>query len=165
MAAKNYTFAVDDPELGGRSRYISFAPVVTIGWTVFVGRDKQSIFLSESAYYVQVMAIAFFLFLSTILFVFFSRKQVMAQQLLEKLQAGNKIHAGEVALQESERRLREAQKMAQLGHWIWDIRTGNVEWSEEVFNIFQLDPKEFTPTSIQSWHYRHGLRITNAIRN
>ena len=26
MAAKNKTFAVDDPDLGGRTRYISFAP-------------------------------------------------------------------------------------------------------------------------------------------
>jgi PAS domain S-box-containing protein len=51
----------------------------------------------------------------------------------------------EAALQESERRLNEAQKMAQLGHWIWDVRTGDVEWSEEVFSIFHLDPLEFTP--------------------
>ena len=48
MAAKNKTFAVDDPDLGGRTRYISFAPVGNIGWTVFVERDKRSIFLSES---------------------------------------------------------------------------------------------------------------------
>jgi PAS domain S-box-containing protein len=51
----------------------------------------------------------------------------------------------EEALQESERSLREAQKMAQLGNWSWDIRSGVVEWSEEVYNIFHLDPKEFTP--------------------
>jgi signal transduction histidine kinase len=55
------------------------------------------------------------------------------------------IQSREEALQESERRLSEAQKMAQLGHWIWDVRTGNVEWSEEVFKIFHLDPKDFTP--------------------
>jgi len=55
------------------------------------------------------------------------------------------IQNREQALHESERRLSEAQKMAQLGHWIWDVRTGNVEWSEEVFKIFHLDPKEFTP--------------------
>jgi two-component system, cell cycle sensor histidine kinase and response regulator CckA len=51
----------------------------------------------------------------------------------------------EAALQESERRLNEAQKLAQLGRWIWDVKTGNVEWSEEVYQIFQLDPKQFTP--------------------
>ena len=91
MAANNKTFAVDDPDLGGRTRYISFAPAVNIGWTVFVERDKRSIFLSELAYYVQVTAIAFLLFLSVILFLFYSRKQVMAQQILEQLQAEKQI--------------------------------------------------------------------------
>ncbi len=51
----------------------------------------------------------------------------------------------EEALHENERKLNEASKLAQIGHWIWDVKTGNVEWSEEVFNIFQLNPKEFTP--------------------
>ena len=51
----------------------------------------------------------------------------------------------EEELRENERRLKEAQKMAQLGHWIWDARTGNIDWSGEVFGIFGLDPKEFTP--------------------
>ena len=90
MAAKNETFAVDDPDLGGRTRYLSYAPIVNIGWTVIVGRDKHSILLSESAYYIQVTAVAFFLFLSIILFIFYSRKQVLAQQILEQLQAEKK---------------------------------------------------------------------------
>jgi PAS domain S-box-containing protein len=51
----------------------------------------------------------------------------------------------EEELRESERRLKEAQKLARLGHWIWDARTGNIDWSGEVFGIFGLDPKEFTP--------------------
>jgi len=49
------------------------------------------------------------------------------------------------ALRESEGRLREVQKMAHLGHWRWDVKTGVVEWSEEVYKIFRLDPNEFTP--------------------
>ncbi len=48
-------------------------------------------------------------------------------------------------LRESERKLSEAQKIAQLGYWSWDIKTGDVEWSEEVYKIFQLDPKTFKP--------------------
>jgi PAS domain S-box-containing protein len=51
----------------------------------------------------------------------------------------------EDALRESERRLRESQAMAHLGFWYWDVKTGNVEWSDEVFRIFGLDPKTFTP--------------------
>ncbi len=51
----------------------------------------------------------------------------------------------EEALRESERGLREAQEMAQLGLWIWDIGTGKVEWSEQVFKIFHLDAETFIP--------------------
>jgi PAS domain S-box-containing protein len=43
-------------------------------------------------------------------------------------------------------KLREAQQMAHLGFWNWDIRTGNVEWSDEVYHIFGLDPATFHPT-------------------
>jgi PAS domain S-box-containing protein len=51
----------------------------------------------------------------------------------------------EEALRKSERKLREAQEMAHLGYWDWDVKTGNVQWSEEVYKIFGLDPKTFTP--------------------
>ena len=51
----------------------------------------------------------------------------------------------EESLRESERRLREAQEMAHLGFWFWDVKTGYVEWSDEVYKIFCLDPKKFTP--------------------
>ena len=48
-------------------------------------------------------------------------------------------------LKESERKLREAQEMAHLGFWSWNIKTGYVEWSEEVFKIFGLDSTNFIP--------------------
>jgi two-component system, sensor histidine kinase and response regulator len=51
----------------------------------------------------------------------------------------------EESLRESERKLREAQTMSHLGYWQWDVKTGTVEWSDEVFKIFNLDPKTFTP--------------------
>jgi PAS domain S-box-containing protein len=51
----------------------------------------------------------------------------------------------EDALRSSEKRLRETQEMARLGYWQWDVKTGQVEWSKEVFRIFQLDPENFAP--------------------
>ena len=51
----------------------------------------------------------------------------------------------ENALQESEARLNEAQKLAGLGHWEWNVETGEVNWSEEVYLIFGLNPSEFKP--------------------
>lgn len=53
----------------------------------------------------------------------------------------------EAALRESERKLSEAQKLAQLGYWTWDVATGAVTWSETVFEIFQLDPASFIPNT------------------
>lgn len=48
-------------------------------------------------------------------------------------------------LRESENRLLEAHKMSQIGHWLWNVKTGVCEWSDEVYKIFGLNPKEFTP--------------------
>lgn len=66
----------------------------------------------------------------------------------------------ELVLWESQRKLLEAQRIAQLGYWEWDIKTGSVEWSEEVFNIFHLNPKEFIPKidsilSLSPWPEDH----------
>ena len=66
----------------------------------------------------------------------------------------------EVALKVSETMLLEAQEMAHIGNWYWDVETGDVEWSEEVFNIFQLNPKEFKPQidsilSLSPWPEDH----------
>ena len=99
MAAKNKTFAGADPDLGGRTLYVSFAPVGAIGWTVFVEREKRSILLSEAAYYIQVTAIAFLLFLFIILFLVYLRKQVTEQLILVKLAGREKITRKRGALQ------------------------------------------------------------------
>ena len=44
-----------------------------------------------------------------------------------------------------EEQLREVQRMAGLGSWTWDVDTGDVSWSEEVYKIFGLEPRKFTP--------------------
>ena len=38
-----------------------------------------------------------------------------------------------------------AQRLAHLGTWNWDIHTGEVTWSREVYTIFGLDPADFHP--------------------
>jgi PAS domain S-box-containing protein len=46
------------------------------------------------------------------------------------------------ALMENERRLSEAQKMAHIGNWDWDIVTNKPYWSDEMYRIFGLDLQE-----------------------
>ena len=45
------------------------------------------------------------------------------------------------SLKESEKRLAEAQKLAHVGSYDWDIATNEEFWSEELFRIFGLDPQ------------------------
>jgi len=45
-------------------------------------------------------------------------------------------------LQESKAKLEEAQRVAHVGHWEWDLETGVVVWSDETYRIFGLSPQE-----------------------
>lgn len=45
------------------------------------------------------------------------------------------------SLKESERGLAEAQRMAHLGNWEWNLRNGKIYWSEEIYHIFGLQPR------------------------
>ena len=47
-------------------------------------------------------------------------------------------------LKESNARLEEAQRIAHLGYWEWDLETGEVVWSDETYGIFGLKPQERT---------------------
>lgn len=46
-------------------------------------------------------------------------------------------------IRKSKERLQSAQEMAHLGNWDWNLETGQVDWSEEMFRIFEVDPNTF----------------------
>jgi len=52
----------------------------------------------------------------------------------------------EEALRRSEQSLAEAQRIAHLGNWDWNIVTNELSWSDEVYRIFGLRPREFGAT-------------------
>ena len=45
-------------------------------------------------------------------------------------------------LQENKARLEEAQSVAHVGHWEWDLETNVIVWSDESYRIFGLKPQE-----------------------
>jgi len=49
-------------------------------------------------------------------------------------------------LRDSEARLREAQQLAKLGFWDWDIASDELFWSDEIFRIFGLGRDDFGAT-------------------
>ena len=75
--------------------------------------------------------------------------------------AGNTFAAGlglditarrqqEAALLEAQERLSMAQRAAAAGIWDWDIRTGHLNWSKELFQLFGLDAARFA-ASFEVW--------------
>lgn len=55
----------------------------------------------------------------------------------------------EEALRDTEAALVEAQRVAHLGSWDWNLESGDQGWSDEAFRIFGYEKKEFLPT----WHF------------
>ncbi|MEG4148427.1 diguanylate cyclase domain-containing protein [Microcoleus sp. Pol12B5] len=59
----------------------------------------------------------------------------------------------ETALQKSETRLSEAQRVAHIGSWEWDVSTGKITWSPELFEILGRSRALGEPT------YEENLRL------
>ena len=54
--------------------------------------------------------------------------------------------AAEQVVRQSERQLAEAQRLAHIGHWEWDIVRDTVSWSDELNRIFGLRSGDFMPS-------------------
>jgi len=52
----------------------------------------------------------------------------------------------ERALKEGEARFLQAQKISKIGHWDWFMDTGDLVWSDEVYEIFGRDRNSFAVT-------------------
>lgn len=59
------------------------------------------------------------------------------------------------SLKESEKGLAEAQRMAHIGNWEWDIATGKAYWSEEMYRLFGRDPQKLAPSYNEYLSYIH----------
>lgn len=49
-------------------------------------------------------------------------------------------------LKKSEAQLKEAQAIARVGNWEWDLKADRVAWSGELFKIFDIPEKDFDPS-------------------
>ncbi len=55
-------------------------------------------------------------------------------------------HLAQATLAEIDARLKEAEALSHVGSWLWDLRTGAVQWSTEFHLIHGIDPLDFAGT-------------------
>jgi PAS domain S-box-containing protein len=52
-------------------------------------------------------------------------------------------------------KLNEAQRVAQIGSWDWDMCTGEVWWSDETHRLFGTDPQTYVPSFERNAEFIH----------
>ena len=85
----------------------------------------------------------------------------MGQDVTEKKQA-------ELALLKSEARLNEAQHLAKVGSWDLDLLTSSLTWSDEIYNIFEVDKEKFSAsydTFLNAIHPEDRDKVNKAYTN
>ena len=82
-------------------------------------------------------------------------KRKQAEETLQEARDGLERHVRErtaelsrtvADLQQSQDRLADAQRIAHLGNWHWDIVKDELSWSDQIYNIFGLKPQQFDAT-------------------
>jgi PAS domain S-box-containing protein len=89
--------------------------------------------------------------------------EVRVERRTQQLSDANRRLAGQITerreaqsrLRRSERQLAEAHEMARIGSWEWDIVTGEVAWSEEMFRIHGVEPDAFEVTFERAMTFVH----------
>jgi two-component system cell cycle sensor histidine kinase PleC len=67
--------------------------------------------------------------------------------------------AHEEALKKQEQQLAEAQSIGHMGHWHWQVGAEEIEWSDEIYNIFGVAKDEFNPSfdNVNAMLYKRDL--------
>lgn len=66
------------------------------------------------------------------------------------LDISDRIH-NQVELERSKASLVEAQKIAKVGSWEWEVGTEKVDWSDEMFRIYETERRNITLTDVKSF--------------
>lgn len=84
--------------------------------------------------------------ISVLLFILMSLqifRREQAEQLAQKMTVAIRLNQAELRL--SEARLAGGQRIAKLGSWELDFSTGKGIWSDEIYNLLEIDKQNFEP--------------------
>jgi PAS domain S-box-containing protein len=91
----------------------------------------------------------------------------LEQRIAERTHELAERKRAEEALRLSEASLREAQRIAHLGNWVWNVLGNELRWSDEVYSIFGLVPQQFGATFesfLERVHPADREKVAQAVR-
>jgi diguanylate cyclase (GGDEF)-like protein len=83
---------------------------------------------------------------------FLKRLPAVVARTRNEAETLERLKRAEKSLRLSETRLARAQKIARMGSWEWNILTGEIHWSDELYRIFGLSAEQGAPVSME-WLY------------
>jgi len=84
---------------------------------------------------------------------FLDRLPAVVTRTIQEAETRERLELAKQSLRLSEARLARAQKIARMGSWEWDLRQGDIFWSDELYRIFGFSPGE--PEKIRmDWIFR-----------
>src|ERR687898_425973 len=86
---------------------------------------------------------------------------------VSQIQDATERKEAEAGLRRSETSLDAAQRLAHLGSWSWDLETGEVYWSDELYRVLGFEPRQFVGSYehfLDSVHPEDRERVERLIR-
>lgn len=84
---------------------------------------------------------------------FLDRLPTVVNRALNDAFIRERLLRAEMSLRQSETRLARAQKIARMGSWEWNVVTGEIYWSDELYRIFGFEPREPAVVDME-WIFR-----------
>jgi len=91
----------------------------------------------------------------------------LEQRIAERTHELAERKRAEEALRNSEATLREAQRIAHLGNWDWNVISNELRWSDEIYSIFGIVPDQFGATFesfLERVHPADREKVQQAVR-
>ncbi len=128
----------------------------------FTGQSQTTDLISLQAFNATVA-------LTALLLAAVTRERYEAQRSLETAAAEleRRVTVRTVELTTSEERMREAQALANIGSWYWDVKSNAVTWTDELYRIYGLEPQS-SPATFEGYvarvHEEHRDQVTAAVQ-
>jgi len=134
-------------ELHDRTYVVSMSKLIDVSKKVlgemhfFMDVSNEHNHLIQATIIYSVVVILAFLMMILISFFILSKKQKIIDSMMDQLEI--KVQERTDKLEQTKLSLLEAQHLAKLGNWELDLVNNKLSWSDEIFEIFEIDQDKF----------------------